>query len=284
MIQEFIIKNDVLSVTIKRKGAELSSVKDGSGFEFIWQAQEVWPRHAPNLFPIVGSLVDHEYTYQGKSYPMNHHGFARDFDFDLLHQSEHSAAFVLQPNELIKEQYPFQFTLVISYLLQGNSLKQSFRVINNDQKSIPVSFGGHPAFNANPISEYKMVFEQPERVKSNRLTGPYINDQTLDVVEGNEIQLSETIFNEDALIFQGLRSKSVALQHLKSNHSVKVSIDEFPYLGIWSKPKAPYVCIEPWQGLADYANHNKKIEDKKGIVWVPANQEVKKSFTMEFTH
>ena len=284
MIQEFIIKNDFLTVVIKRKGAELASVKDGNGFEFIWQAKEVWPRHAPNLFPVIGSLIDHEYTYEGKTFQLSHHGFARDHDFDLLHQSEHSAAFVLQPNEIMKEQYPFQFTLVISYVLQGNSLKQSFRVINNDVKPIPVSFGGHPAFNASPIAEYKIVFEQTEHVKSNQLTGPYINDEAIEIIDGNEIQLSDTIFDNDALIFQGLNSATVELKHNNSNHLVKISIGEFPYLAVWAKPKAPFVCIEPWQGIADYVHHSKRIEDKKGIVWVPTNQEISKSFTMEFTN
>ena len=93
-MNQFIIRNEELTVIINKKGAELCSVKDNNGTEFMWQAEAVWPRHAPNLFPIIGSLLDHEYTWQGKTHPLRHHGFARDLDFDMLHQSEHSICFV----------------------------------------------------------------------------------------------------------------------------------------------------------------------------------------------
>ncbi|NNJ55050.1 MAG: aldose 1-epimerase family protein, partial [Bacteroidia bacterium] len=227
---------------------------------------------------------DHEYIYGGKTYKLSHHGFARDNDFELLHQSEHSASFVLQPNEEILEHYPFEFTLLITFELDQKSLKQTFRVINSEDKSIPVSFGGHPAFNIHSVSEYKIIFEHEEYVQSNQLEGPYINDNTFPIIKGNEIQLTETIFDNDALIFQNLKSGTVELKHTKSKHSIKVNIEDFPYLGIWAKPNAPFVCIEPWQGMADLVNHNKKIEDKKGIVWVAPNDEISKSFTMHFTN
>lgn len=283
MLEKYTIHNDSLTVTIKRTGAELCSVKDTSGFEYMWQAGDVWPRHAPNLFPIVGSLLDHEYTYDGKNYALSHHGFARNLDFDMLHQSEHSIAFVLTHNEETLKGYPFRFTLLITYTLLDNSLEQRFRVINDDTKSIPVSFGGHPAFNASPVSDYTIVFSEREDVKSNQLSGPYINSQEVNIIEGDTIKLDDNTFNNDALIFQGLKSKEVSLVNAASNHKVTMDISDFPYLGIWAKPGAPYVCLEPWQGLADYEKHNKKIEDKKGIVALGAGEEIKKSFTMIFS-
>ncbi len=278
----FVIKNDFLTVEIKKLGAELCSVTDKNGTEFMWQAQPVWPRHAPNLFPIIGSLIDHEYTYNGVTYPLSHHGFARDTYFDMLHQSEHSIALVFQQNEETLKMYPFKFTLVLTYTLDKNSLKQSFRVINNDELEIPVSFGGHPAFNANPITEYRLVFDSEETNKSNTLQGPYISDVEINAITGNELELNEHIFDNDALVFQNLKSKTVSLIHRNSNYKVSVDVSEFPYLGIWAKPKASYVCIEPWQGLADFVAHDKKIENKKGIVWISPNKEISKSFTMSF--
>ncbi len=284
MIKEYIIENAELKVTVKRKGAELSSVIDKkSSEEFMWQAGEEWPRHAPNLFPIVGSLLDHEYIYEDEKYPLSHHGFARDLDFDMLHQSEHSICFVLECNDYTFKHYPFIFSLLITYTLKANSLTQTFRVINGDSKEIPISFGGHPAFNARPVDEYYIVFSEPESVVSNRLSGPYINEKELEIIDGNRIELTKEIFEEDALIFQQLNSEFVSLKHKKSKHQIKVNIKEWPYLGIWSKPGAPYVCIEPWQGLADFAVHDKNIRNKKGIIWLQTEQEISKSFNIEFT-
>jgi galactose mutarotase-like enzyme len=279
---QFIIKNEYLTVEIKKLGAELCSVIDKNGTQFMWQAEEVWPRHAPNLFPIIGSLLDHEYSYNGKTYPLSHHGFARNIYFDMLHQSEHSIALVLQQNDETFKMYPFSFTLIITYFLSKNSLKQTFRVINNDASEMPVSFGGHPAFNANPISEHSIVFDTNETNKSNTLQGPYISNVEYDIIKGNTIELNNHIFDNDALIFQNLDSKTVSLVHNNEKYKVTIDISEFPYLGIWAKPKANYVCIEPWQGLADFVNHDKKIENKKGVVWIPVNQEITKSFTMTF--
>ena len=114
MISQYSIKNKFLTVKVNKLGAELCSVRDSVGTEFIWQAEEVWAKHAPNLFPIVGSLLDHEYTYHGKSYALSHHGFARNKEFDMLHQSEHSICLVLQQDEETLRSYPFKFTFLVS--------------------------------------------------------------------------------------------------------------------------------------------------------------------------
>jgi galactose mutarotase-like enzyme len=282
MPEVYSIENQFLKAKFKKKGAELCSVINQQGFEFIWQAEAVWPRHAPNLFPIVGSLKDHEYSYKGKTIPLSHHGFARDLNFDVLHQSEHSICFVLQENEFTLKQYPFQFTLLLTYTLDGTTLNQKFRVINNHYESIPVSFGGHPAFSAKPVDEYTVVFSQPETSRAYALEGPLISDKTVDVIQGDSIPITRNTFDHDALVFMDLKSDFVTLKHNMSNHFVKVSLNEFPYLGIWAKPGADYVCIEPWQGIADFTNHDKKIENKKGVVWLEVDQELARSFSMEF--
>jgi galactose mutarotase-like enzyme len=283
MLEFYTIENEALSVKIKRKGAELCSVKDQKGIEFIWQAGNVWPKHAPNLFPIVGSLLDHEYFYYGSTYKLKHHGFARDVNFDVLHQSQHSICFVLQQSAATLKSYPFKFTLLITYTLIQNTLHQKFRVINNDESVMPVSFGGHPAFNANPIDNYYIEFSEEETSKSNQLSGPYINNQEIALIDKDKLTLSTSIFDDDALIFQNLKSEYVSLKSKTSNYEVKMNIAEFPYLGIWAKPNAPYVCLEPWQGLADYLGHNKNIKDKKGIVEIESESELAKKFSMEFS-
>lgn len=283
MINQYRIHNKFLEVSIHRKGAELCSVKNTDQFEFIWQAGPVWQRHAPNLFPIVGSLLDHEYSYNSKIIQLTHHGFARDLEFNVLHQSEHSICFVLQQNQDTLVSYPFNFTLLITYTLNGNSLEQTFRVINKDTKKMPVSFGGHTAFNVHAIDEYEIQFECNEDVQANTLEGPYISDSKVDVIEGNKIPLDKHTFDYDALVFQDLKSDWVKLIHKSSTHEVKVDIHDFPHLGIWSKPGAPFVCIEPWQGMADLKSHNKDIIQKKGVLVLESNEEVSKTFTMKFT-
>ncbi|MDG1045758.1 MAG: aldose 1-epimerase family protein [Bacteroidia bacterium] len=283
MINRFRIHNEFLDVRIHRKGAELCSVKNTDQFEFIWQSGPVWQRHAPNLFPIVGSLLDHEYSYNSKIIQLTHHGFARDLDFDILHQSEHSICFILQQNQDTYQSYPFNFTLLITYTLNENTLEQAFRVINKDTKMMPVSFGGHPAFNVKAIDEYEIQFEYNEDVQANTLEGPYISDSKVDVIKGNKIPLNYLTFDRDALVFQDLKSDWVKLVHKSSTHAVKVDISDFPYLGIWSKPGAPFVCIEPWQGVADLVSHNKDISEKEGIILLETGKEIIKSFTMEFS-
>lgn len=281
MIDKFSIHNEFLTVKINRRGAELCSVIDQKGTEFIWQAGEVWPRHAPNLFPIVGSLLDHEFVYDGITYPLAHHGFARNLNFDMLHQSEHSICFVLLHSEETLKSYPFQFSFLITYTLVKNRLTQTFRIINDDSKPMLASLGGHPAFNAGPVSDFYIEFSEKEDVKSNQLAGPYINEQSIAIIGGNKIDLDEKIFDNDALIFQGLNSDYVSLKAKNSNYRVRMNISEFPYLGIWAKPAAPFVCLEPWQGLADFTTHNKQLEDKKGIVKIAVGEELKRSFEME---
>lgn len=283
MINRLRIHNEFLDVHVNRKGAELSSVRNKANREFIWQAETIWQRHAPNLFPIVGSLLDHEYLFESELFKLTHHGFARDLDFDVLHQSEHSICFILQQNQDTYQSYPFNFTLLITYALNKNSLEQTFRVINKDTKKMPVSFGGHPAFNVHAIDEYEILFEFNENVKANILAGPYISNDKFDVIQGNKILLDKHTFDEDALVFHNLKSNWVKLIHKLSTHAVKVDISDFPYLGIWSKPGAPFVCIEPWQGVADLVSHDKNISKKEGVILLETGKEVSKTFEMEFT-
>lgn len=283
MIQEFEIRNEKLTAKFKRKGAELCSVIDkATGHEFIWQAQEEWTRHAPILFPVVGRLLDYQYLYRGKTYTLPQHGFARDLDFEMLHQSEHSIAFVLSSSENTLVNYPFAFDFIITYTLTAEQLEQKFRVINRGKDDMPVSFGAHPAFNIPTISDFYLEFEQNEEVRSNHLSGPYIDDTLVDVIDGNRIDITDNLFDQDALIFEGLRSSYVTLKHRSKNVQVKVDFADFPYLGIWAKPSAPFVCIEPWQGLADHISHNKKMLEKKGVHILESEKEFISSFTMTF--
>jgi galactose mutarotase-like enzyme len=157
----FTIENDHLKASCNSFGAELQSlIGNKNKVELIWQADHIfWPRHAPILFPIVGRLIDNIYEYQGSKYQMNQHGFARDSEFKVEKHTETEIVFLLVENEITLEQFPFQFELRITYLLEDNYLKQLFVVTNTDDKTMYCSFGGHPAFNANPITACQIKFD-----------------------------------------------------------------------------------------------------------------------------
>lgn len=146
---DYQLKNNFLTVTLSDKGAEIQSVKDvNSGREYMWQADpEIWGRHAPVLFPVVGRLKDDQYTYDGKTYHMGQHGFARDAQFTVEEQDDKHIVFLLTSNEDTKKMYPFDFELRVSYSLVNNLLEEHFTVTNTDTKEMIFGIGGHPGFN-----------------------------------------------------------------------------------------------------------------------------------------
>lgn len=273
----YALKNDTLQIKIKRIGAELcniTSVKNNT--EFMWQADtKIWGSHAPNLFPIIGVMKNNSYTYNGKLYKMTKHGFVRKNDaFTIKHKTETSITFSLTSNNALYKMYPFLFQFEITYTLKNNTLTINYTIKNTDKKTLYFSVGGHPAFNC-PINsnenytDYFLEFENEESSKSyvlNMANGLVTNTKKPVFTEGNKIKLHEHLFNEDALIFKDLKSRKVALKHNTKGRVLSMNFNDFPYLGIWAKPNAPYVCIEPWLGIADTEDTNQKIEAKEGIL------------------
>ena len=145
---QLYLENENLKVTINYFGAELSSIqKKSTGTEYLWNADPAyWNRTSPVLFPIVGSLKGKEFQYGGSTYPMGQHGFARDMEFSLLSATETECWLELSSNEETLAKYPFAFRLEIGYRLEDQKLTVIWRVINEDEKTIHFSIGGHPAF------------------------------------------------------------------------------------------------------------------------------------------
>ncbi|WP_179007645.1 aldose 1-epimerase family protein [Winogradskyella forsetii] len=286
------LKNNLLQINIKSKGAELcniTSVKNKT--EFMWQADpEIWGSHAPNLFPIIGCMKDDSYIYKNKSYHMPKHGFARhNDDFTIKNQTESSITFSLVSNEDLFEMYPFLFEFNNTYTLSENRLTINHTVTNIDEKPLYFSLGGHPAFNC-PISkeenytDYYLEFEKPENTASyvlNMNTG-LLTDETIPVfTDGNKIDLRPDLFNEDALIFKDLKSRIVNLKHKTNGKILAVNFEDFKQLGIWAKPNASYVCIEPWLGIADHENTDQNIDTKEGILELEAAAVFEASYSIE---
>jgi galactose mutarotase-like enzyme len=284
------LENDLLKVEIKSKGAELCSIRSiKNNIEFVWEANpNVWGSHAPNLFPIIGAMKEDSYFYNGKKYNMPKHGFARhNKDFEVISNSNSEVTFQLKSNDELRAIYPFEFEFLITYELKDNELSIHHTVKNTDSKTIYFSLGGHPAFTC-PLSkdesytDYFLEFEKQETSKSyllNMATG-LVSDKTKPVFDSpNTINLHGDLFNEDALIFKDLTSRQVALKHNQKGEILNVKFEGFPFLGIWAKPNAPYVCIEPWIGIADSESSNQQIKDKEGIVTL----EPKKSFKATYS-
>ncbi|MFD1631987.1 aldose 1-epimerase family protein [Pseudopedobacter beijingensis] len=268
-----VLENDKLQVTIKLKGAELSSIKDKvSGKEYIWQGNpDVWGYHAPNLFPIVGGLKDNKITISGNDYNLSRHGFARTSMFRRIESTPNHAVFSLSYDDETLKIYPYKFEFEVAYSLSGNSLTILYKVINKDDKKIYFSVGAHPAFNI-PLEEsevyedYFIEFEKEETLVSSKLsTTGLFNGQYKEFGQNTILDLTADLFNEDALVFKNLNSRVVYLKNRKNTQSIKVDFNQFNELGIWAKPGAPFVCIEPWLGYADNELGQKDISEKPGI-------------------
>ncbi len=281
----YILKNKYLKVSINSLGAELNSLqKIGESLEYIWQGDEkYWKRSSPILFPIVGKLKDNKYIYKDKIYTMNQHGFARDMEFSITNQTEESISFTLTSNEQSYKIYPFSFELTISYLLQNNSLKIEYKVTNTDLKDMYFSIGAHPAFNwplANvDKNSYYFLFDGISQVKRFLLEDGLIANEELLNFQDNKLFINEEIFKKDALIFNDNKIKQITLKSTKDKNFINVSFDDFTHLGLWSKPNgAPFVCIEPWCGVADSVDSNQQLLDKTGIISLQSKKEVSKIF------
>ncbi|EFU68936.1 aldose epimerase [Aliarcobacter butzleri JV22] len=277
------IKNSFIKAQIKSFGAELNSLKKcDENFEYIWQANsKYWARHSPVLFPIVGRLKEDSYFYKNKKYSLSQHGFARDKEFEIVQNEANFIEFRLKSDEKSLEFYPFFFELDIGYKLDKNSLIVSYKVKNKSDEKMYFSIGAHPAFNTQ-VGDF-LEFENIKTTKRYFLDekGLIYKNEDLNL-ENSKLYLDKDLFKDDALVFNDSNIKQIILKNIENKSRVKVKFDNFPYLGIWSKPNdAPFVCIEPWFGVADEKNANQKIEDKKGILSLEKEEEFFCFYTIE---
>ena len=283
------IKNSFISAKIDSFGAQLNSLKKvDNNLEYIWQANsKYWNRHAPILFPIVGRLKEDSYFYKNQKYSMTQHGFARDCEFELIEKDDDYLNFRLKSSDKTLEIYPFSFEFDIFYELMENRLIVSYRVKNKTNGEMFFSIGGHPAFNW-PLGnkEKNDYFFEFENIKNTKRY--YLNDKGLVYktenleIEDNKIVLNEELFKNDALVFNDFNIKEVTFKNSKNKNYVKLEFEKFPYLGLWSKPSgAPFICIEPWFGVADEENSNQKLEEKKAMITLQKDESFSCFYSIE---
>ncbi|NCP83939.1 MAG: aldose 1-epimerase family protein, partial [Bacteroidetes bacterium] len=268
---------------------ELSSlINKATGIEHIWSANPtIWPWHAPILFPIVGSLKDDTLFAEGKSYFLSRHGFFRNSIPIVENHTERSITFLLLSDAQTLEVYPYEFECRVRFTLLDHSIKQEFLVKNTDSKRIYFAIGGHPAFtvpftDSESYSDYYLEFERAERLDRSMLStkGLFTDEIEPVLVSGNIIPLSYTLFNNDALVFKSIVSRSVTIRSKSHTASLKVEFKDFPYLGLWAKPNANFVCIEPWIGCADSEKGHVDIRNKELVQDLLPGEDFLASFTI----
>jgi len=269
-----ILENDFLKVDSSTKGAQLTSVfNKAEQRELLWNADpQVWGYHAPNLFPVVGGLIDDELLVDGKAYPMSRHGFARTSEFVLLESDEVHVLYSLPNCEKTLQKYPYKFDFQVLYTLIDNALRITYKLINHDKKTIYFSVGGHPAFNVpfnkgESYEDYYVEFEIEEKLAASSLSpeGFFTGEIHPVTTQKNKLYLTRDLFKDDALIFKILRSREVCIKSDKHDQSVSIEFPHFNYLGLWSKPGADFLCVEPWLGCADTAGKHVDISEKEDI-------------------
>jgi galactose mutarotase-like enzyme len=277
------LSNSELTATINTFGAELISIKNNSNREYIWEGNpNYWGKHSPILFPIVGSLKNNNYIYNNSIYHLPRHGFARELDFEVKEKTDLEVVFSLKQTGATLEKYPFNFELQISYTLTNSVLKIGYKVINNNDFSMPFSIGAHPAFALpSDFKNYELLFEKSEKLIVSTLENDLISNATYILpMENNSLRLNYSLFENDALVFKTIASKSVTLAE-NNIPLLKVHYKDFPSLGIWTKSQAPFICIEPWIGYADTIENNGNIEDKEGIQILGVNQTFETNYLIE---
>ncbi|MDP4283622.1 MAG: aldose 1-epimerase family protein [Bacteroidota bacterium] len=265
------IANDQLFIAINEKGAELQSIQL-SGLEYLWQANtKYWSKHSPVLFPIVGELKGGKYIFDNKEYHLSRHGFARDKTFEAKKTSASSAVFTLKSDDETLAVYPFHFILQVQYEVKNNELYCTYRVQNTNDNDMYFSIGGHPAFRV-PMSnelqykDYSLAFDKDTILKHYMVQNGLIAEDTKTIqLDENKLHLESSLFYEDAIVLKHIHSNRIKLYTDKDSHGLTFRFEGFPYLGIWAAKDAPFVCLEPWCGIADNIHHDYQLIHKEGI-------------------
>lgn len=272
-MERFQIRNESLTLEIDVHGAEMKSLIDNcSGQEYLWCGDAAyWGRTSPVLFPLVGNYREKQSCFDGKWYSLSQHGFARDMDFELVSEKGDEIWFALEDSPETLEKYPFGFRLELGYRLQGRAVEVLWKVTNKNDREMYFSIGGHPAFNC-PLragekqTDYRIGFDTCEPLTASVLDENGTVSERTKVLEltGGMLQITDSLFDEDALIVEHDQAHKIALYTPEGEKYLEVRF-EAPLFGIWSPAgkHAPFVCIEPWYGRSDRADFGQKLEERE---------------------
>lgn len=287
IVMDFVLRNSFLAVGFNRKGGSLCSIRDKEGTEYLWQGDAAyWSGQAPVLFPICGSLRKDQAQVGGNQFmEMPRHGIVRKKDFACLEQSQESILFSIDSSLEMEKQFPYPFRLDIRYILSENRIITEYTIHNCGKREMPFQIGGHPGFNCplfpgESYSDYQLVFEKEETCT---VPTPITETGLIDMEHRitffrnqKTLPLSHELFAKDAIILDGLRSKSVALRGKSHEKGIRLDFPDFPYLILWSSAnEGPFIAIEPWTGLSTCSDEGDVFEEKRNIQKVaPGNERI----------
>ncbi len=282
-MQQHRIGSGRLSATILARGAEPVSILHADAGEVLWQAGPAWPKHAPQLFPIVGELAHGEYVHDGKTYALGRHGFARDRDFTWTEIADASCTLILEDDDATRAMFPFAFRLSIRFAVADDELTITYVVANRGTETLSASLGAHPAFrwplvDGIPKDAHTLLFAQTEPEPIRRLANNLLDPTPFTTpVIGRELALDPALFDADAIVMDRLRSTSVRYG-APGAPALDLSWTGFEQLGVWSKRGGDFLCIEPWYGYASPADFQGDFARKPGLMHLAAGES--KSFAL----
>jgi galactose mutarotase-like enzyme len=284
-----ILENEQLRATIAPKGAELQSLFNKSnGIEYMWSGDAAyWGKHSPVLFPIVGSLKNDTYYYNDKTYKLPRHGFARNKIFSAEQLSQTAAAFTLKQDEQTLAVYPFAFVFKLQYSLNNTGLSCTYEVYNTCGETLLFSAGAHPAFavpliQGSSYTDHYLKFNATGTLHRWKLQDGLIGTASeIVALVNNTLPLQPSLFYEDAIVLKDMKSNRITLGSTKHAHGIHFTFHDFPFFGIWAAKDAPFVCLEPWCGIADSVTHDQQLKNKEGINELLPNEHWQRTWSVE---
>lgn len=269
------------SLAVDPLGAQLSVLQDAEGRDLLWDGNSAfWSGRAPLLFPIVGTLNGGHYGWRGQRYALPRHGFARNLPFDVIRNEERDLLFRLHATADTLQVYPFHFELDVAFRLEGQAFEIEAQVRNVGDSPLPASLGFHPAFrwplpfggepqggerNGHVI---EFPFEEAAPIRRLDAHGLLAPQPQPTPVRGRRLALDDALFANDVVIFDALESRQL-LFGVPGSKRLAVSFSGATHLGLWTKPGAGFLCIEPWRGIADPAGFAGDLDQKPGAFVVP---------------
>ncbi|MGN0667135.1 MAG: aldose 1-epimerase family protein [Huintestinicola sp.] len=280
----YVISSDKLTVTVSDNGAELHSIKDAMGCEYLWTAEDVWKRHAPVLFPFVCNTNSKKYTVNGTEYALSNHGFARDSVFAEAGKTDSSVCLRLLSDEKTKAKYPYDFALDVKYSVEGDTVTCTFTAENTGSEDMYLFVGGHPGFlcpftadKDSTFEDYDVVYEKPETIIQELDGG---NVTVLDNTD--RVQVTRELFRNDVFLKDKPASSSVSLVSRKSGRSVTVGYDNSGCIAVWSPydDRGHFVCLEPWASTPVYCGGSEELTKMTNAHRLPAGDRFDFTFTI----
>lgn len=287
---DFTLSTPALRASVRTLGGELISLRDRAGTEYIWQGDPAfWSGRNPILFPIVGSLKDGKVDIDGQTFRMDRHGFARRSEFTPVEQGPDFIVLELRESRSTLARFPFPFRLRVRHRLLENGFSTAFSVENPGEAPLPFCIGAHtaircPLFAGERFEDYRLTFDRPEDADTLLLTsqGLLQSGPAEPKLRGGTAALDYDDFRRlDTLIFQGLQSGAAALRHRETGRGVSLDFQDFPMVAFWTKPGAPFLCMEPWHGCAAYENESGRFRDKPHVLTLAPGE--KKELAYRFT-